>query len=424
MGRHGPKKGGKSRHTRHFKPKSIVDYESVAFVCFQDPADSSAEGGSPDSSPDDPGLFYIDTQPIVEPTVSVESNVKSKLAGKGAITNISLQDPSWNKVKKPSSTCPRPTVSETSTGEDRFSDAERDYAENLLNTKSKVIVTTEDEQFEKLLQEYRTLMRPDSPPKDLEWQLDENAARLLHDRTASDSPYANIIREDFNQFMPFDKVYGVRRMRATTPRARRTCNINKGGVEFGENSSTTSNQGGEIPHRHDTSVNFKQLNREVKAFVRREDDGLEMIMEPHPPMVRKLMHELGRIYGLKSRSSGQGTNRHCIFVKCENTKSPHDHRRLDRFLENAQKAMRYACFQNSAIGKAKPQKNQLSSKAVRVAPGTIIGAEAAPIEEDNIGNKLLRKLGWSPGQGLGSGKEGRREPVEAVFRASRTGLGH
>ncbi|KAJ6845204.1 SURP and G-patch domain-containing protein 1-like protein [Iris pallida] len=40
-------------------------------------------------------------------------------------------------------------------------------------------------------------------------------------------------------------------------------------------------------------------------------------------------------------------------------------------------------------------------------------AEKAKIQADNIGHKLLSKMGWKEGEGLGSGKSGRADPVMA-----------
>lgn len=45
------------------------------------------------------------------------------------------------------------------------------------------------------------------------------------------------------------------------------------------------------------------------------------------------------------------------------------------------------------------------------------------IEEANIGNKLLQKMGWSAGQGLGRSKQGIVKPIEASRRSAGAGLG-
>merc|ERR1719239_41859 len=47
----------------------------------------------------------------------------------------------------------------------------------------------------------------------------------------------------------------------------------------------------------------------------------------------------------------------------------------------------------------------------------------AGIGEDNIGNKLLQKMGWSKGKGLGKANQGRTDPVEAQRRNQMAGLG-
>jgi RNA-binding protein 5/10 len=46
-----------------------------------------------------------------------------------------------------------------------------------------------------------------------------------------------------------------------------------------------------------------------------------------------------------------------------------------------------------------------------------------PISEGNIGNKLLQKMGWKAGSGLGKTNQGRTEIIEAEQRNSNAGLG-
>ncbi|XP_055855180.1 RNA-binding protein 5-A-like isoform X1 [Episyrphus balteatus] len=46
-----------------------------------------------------------------------------------------------------------------------------------------------------------------------------------------------------------------------------------------------------------------------------------------------------------------------------------------------------------------------------------------PIGENNVGNRLLQKMGWSEGQGLGRKNQGRTNIIEADARSSTAGLG-
>ena len=45
------------------------------------------------------------------------------------------------------------------------------------------------------------------------------------------------------------------------------------------------------------------------------------------------------------------------------------------------------------------------------------------IGADNVGNKLLKKMGWSEGTGLGRGSQGIVEPIQAEVRARGAGIG-
>jgi hypothetical protein len=54
----------------------------------------------------------------------------------------------------------------------------------------------------------------------------------------------------------------------------------------------------------------------------------------------------------------------------------------------------------------------------------LVGDAAPPLSEKNIGNQMLKTMGWAPGQGLGPSCSGIREPVKAFKRPGRLGLGH
>ncbi|KAJ7559595.1 hypothetical protein O6H91_04G092700 [Diphasiastrum complanatum] len=51
-------------------------------------------------------------------------------------------------------------------------------------------------------------------------------------------------------------------------------------------------------------------------------------------------------------------------------------------------------------------------------------AEKAKIQADNVGHRLLSKMGWKEGEGLGSGKSGRSDPVQAgAVKLNNLGVG-
>lgn len=49
---------------------------------------------------------------------------------------------------------------------------------------------------------------------------------------------------------------------------------------------------------------------------------------------------------------------------------------------------------------------------------------ANPIPENNVGNQMLRSMGWIPGTGLGRDGAGILKPVSACKRPKKLGLGY
>ncbi|KAK3829389.1 MAG: hypothetical protein J3Q66DRAFT_325142 [Benniella sp.] len=59
-----------------------------------------------------------------------------------------------------------------------------------------------------------------------------------------------------------------------------------------------------------------------------------------------------------------------------------------------------------------------------VIDGAEIGSSASAISSENVGHRMLSKMGWSPGVGLGATNAGITQPIKAVMKRSRRGLGH
>ncbi|XP_032399145.1 G patch domain-containing protein 2 isoform X2 [Etheostoma spectabile] len=57
------------------------------------------------------------------------------------------------------------------------------------------------------------------------------------------------------------------------------------------------------------------------------------------------------------------------------------------------------------------------------APSGVVGENAPPIPDTNMGSRMLQSMGWSPGMGLGPEGRGITEPVRATQRPKGTGLG-
>ena len=54
----------------------------------------------------------------------------------------------------------------------------------------------------------------------------------------------------------------------------------------------------------------------------------------------------------------------------------------------------------------------------------LVGGNAPPISETNLGNRLLQGMGWKPGNGLGRNENGIQDPLFAEIRSKTAGLGY
>ena len=60
-----------------------------------------------------------------------------------------------------------------------------------------------------------------------------------------------------------------------------------------------------------------------------------------------------------------------------------------------------------------------------ITEGQVVGEDAPEIGSDNVGRRMLEKLGWNTGQGLGAqGNKGIQEPILAKVKKSKSGLRH
>ena len=74
-----------------------------------------------------------------------------------------------------------------------------------------------------------------------------------------------------------------------------------------------------------------------------------------------------------------------------------------------------------------PQPNKLKEKYLKTRvedmPVSYEEPTRAGIGSDNVGNKLLQKMGWSEGMGLGKSNQGRTSIIETERRVPTAGLG-
>lgn len=169
---------------------------------------------------------------------------------------------------------------------------------------------------------------------------------------------------------------------------------------------------------------FNQFNRDLKLFLKDEGDCFETA--PETPEIRRYIHLIGNLYQLKTYSVGRGDSKRIVLEKTERSGLLVNTRQLDKLIEQGNKAIKWnngelsgSKYSNKSKKCPFDKKDKVSAKPTE---GSIVGANSAPIREDNVGNQMLQKMGWSPGMGLGRESSGPISHVKAVVKTKRTGL--
>jgi len=221
-----------------------------------------------------------------------------------------------------------------------------------------------------------------------------------------------------------------------------------------------------IPCDRNTKINWVDIDRKIQELVN-STESTGVAIQPLPKPSRKILHQLVTAYGLKSKTEGKGRARFTIIQSNRNAKKP-DFANVQRILtkamasekewqnrlstkknnNNESRSPRSNSNNNSprsrktkrdlpqrnnnvnrkgrgrktqGFGGNDSRANSSSSNSAAIKPGHVVGSNAEPIADDNIGNRLLRKMGWNPGEGIGNA--GITVPVEAIVRKKQSGLG-
>uniref|UniRef100_A0A3B3Z807 G-patch domain-containing protein n=1 Tax=Periophthalmus magnuspinnatus TaxID=409849 RepID=A0A3B3Z807_9GOBI len=154
-----------------------------------------------------------------------------------------------------------------------------------------------------------------------------------------------------------------------------------------------------------------------------------------PGNQRGLQARLSRLHGNQQNSEVQGTSQsfnerlnrqtqdpHDGIILTDNYKLQHDH--VDAILSKVHVTMLCYDRQTSGhLGSLCTGDVKRRRKAAPLSSTGIVGENAPPIPESNMGNRMLQSMGWSPGMGLGPEGRGMTEPVRATQRPKGTGLG-
>lgn len=167
-------------------------------------------------------------------------------------------------------------------------------------------------------------------------------------------------------------------------------------------------------HVHNIKDEFEQFlvsNRDRLAFP---------ALDPHG---NRTVAKFAQHYNMKSSKIGSANHTQVLAQKTNKThRSFPNYNLIDQLLKQRPIFMR--------IDVSQPKDASVSVKATtrvrfNTTEGQVIGKDAPEIGCDNVGRRILEKLGWTSGEGLGAhGNKGISEPLMATVKKSKSGLRH
>ncbi|KAL8874131.1 MAG: hypothetical protein Q9174_000501 [Haloplaca sp. 1 TL-2023] len=190
---------------------------------------------------------------------------------------------------------------------------------------------------------------------------------------------------------------------------------------------------GLLGRQTDTDVRPKYL--EGISFANVKDELMDFMLSRRqslafPPMAhkdRKMIHEIGNLLRLKSKSSGNGKNRFPVLYKTGRTGDFDEG--IIRKMESLLISRRFLPRTNGkaarkTIGDKSGRAGGGAVAGVSYTDGEIVGGAAPEIGVENRGRAMLEKMGWSKGTALGAlNNKGMLQPVTHVVKTTKAGLG-
>ncbi|WWD17876.1 hypothetical protein CI109_102320 [Kwoniella shandongensis] len=191
-------------------------------------------------------------------------------------------------------------------------------------------------------------------------------------------------------------------------------------ISSDEDEMPVFRKGGRVP----SGVSLDYVDQKIQIFL---DDGGKSTLSL-PPMDkegRKKVHLLAECYGLKSKSRGSGKT--SVLLKLQRSGTVIDKVRRERLLTAAPQSggkFYKALFSRGGGGgdKGKSKSRAPPGPSVRHKDGDMVGEGAERIGMENIGHKLLSKMGWAEGERIGR-TGGLDAPIVAIVKNTKMGLG-
>ncbi|KAJ3021572.1 hypothetical protein HKX48_008239 [Thoreauomyces humboldtii] len=186
-----------------------------------------------------------------------------------------------------------------------------------------------------------------------------------------------------------------------------------------------------------------RITRQVTEFLHNVNDDMRQLAEPPrqgrrqmneiplapmPGAVRRLVCSLAKHYKILPKTRGKGKAKTVVLIRTQRSATPPGWKSLVQQIVTESGGL----FEGNTRAAASftrdrrvlPKKPGPPDQSAKPRTGDIVGHGSSAIGESNIGHRMLKMMGWQPGQSLGADGTGIVAPVEVLVRERRSGLGN
>ncbi|TPX64897.1 hypothetical protein SpCBS45565_g05565 [Spizellomyces sp. 'palustris'] len=193
----------------------------------------------------------------------------------------------------------------------------------------------------------------------------------------------------------------------------------------GQNLNTALSRSG-TKITKDVTTFLSTINSIMHTFTQNEPSTPCVTLPPMPGAVRRLVYSMAKEYHLLPKTRGKGKSKVSVLVRTQRSHVPQHWKLVVKQVVEAEGGRLKGNTRSPGGGTNKKKKPPgAPDQKARPKSGSVVGEGSKPIGEGNIGHRMLKAMGWTEGQALGSeGSQGLVQPVEVLVRSKRSGLGN
>lgn len=171
----------------------------------------------------------------------------------------------------------------------------------------------------------------------------------------------------------------------------------------------------ELWQKYPEVITVRDVLNEIRLFVATPEPQ-QIRFPPLDSNANWYVKQIAGLHGLATSSQGSGKQKTVLCARTVRTGPARDLSLLRKL------TTRRSTFLRSDKRDSGNRKEKKGGKK-KIRDGHVVGQEAAPVSQENFGHRLMTRMGWTQGSGLGRVGAGITHPISATVKLTKRGLG-